>query len=29
MVERLTKQCIRVKEVESDFEEREQYVVLE
>jgi hypothetical protein len=29
MVERLTKQYIRVKEVESDFEEREHYVVLE
>ena len=28
-VERLTKQCIRVKKVESDFEEREQYIVLE
>jgi hypothetical protein len=27
--ERLTKQCIRVKKVDLDFEEREQYVVLE
>jgi hypothetical protein len=25
----LTKQCTRVKKVKSDFEEREQYVVLE